>query len=319
VKKKLCKFLICGVCLVCGIVGVIFTYCNGENEEKATEGMQEINIATTTMYSDQGTSKSSKEMKQKLEVDLWHLMVEDSAQYQLYVMLPEWDDPLIIGNDLQSSASIIKLFIMGTAYEMAGRGSLDLDQLITIHASDMVGGAGVLNGADDGSAYSVKKLLELMITESDNTATNVLMDMIGQDNIQQFMIEKGCTSSILQRKMMDFAALKRGRDNYTTAADVGRFFWLLQAEQLTGSQEMLRILFQQKDCECFPKALPDARIAHKTGELVGVYHDAGIVYSQGKRYILCIMSSGSQNRENTLETMRMMAKAVDRELMKNSK
>ena len=252
--------------------------------------------------------------QQKLEAALRDSMAQDSAQYEAYVWLPDWQKPLIIGNHQQSSASIIKIYILGTAFELAGHGQLDLQQAVTVHQSDMVGGAGVINGRSGEPQFTIRELLKLMITESDNTATNVLMDTIGVDRIRSFMTAHGYSQSVLQRKMMDFNALKRGEDNFTTAADVGKFFRELRTHQVVSpaaDQAMIDILFGQTDTECFPAALPEAKIAHKTGELEGVYHDAGIIYEGGQGYVLCIMSEHSHGRSNTLVTMRTMAKLVD--------
>lgn len=296
-----------------GIVSAAGCGLMGENQKT-----QEANVEQNTVpkITEQTAERESKGWQQRLQLDssLRQLMERDSARYQVYVFFPQWDEPLNIGEGQQSSASIIKIFILGAAYELAERGQLDLDRLITVQQSDMVGGAGVINGRSGEPVYTVRELLKLMITESDNTATNVLMDTVGLARIRDFMKEHGFDDSVLQRKMMDFEALRAGKDNFTTAADAGRFFQLLREHKLVSERadrEMIGILFGQTDTECFPQALPQAKIAHKTGELSGVYHDTGIVYEAGDSYVLCIMSVDSRGRGNTLSTMRDMAKVVD--------
>ena len=74
---------------------------------------------------------------------------------------------------------------------------------------------------------------------------------------------------------------------------------------------MEKILFAQTDTECFPCALPQAGIAHKTGELAGLYHDAWIIYDGNKSYVLVIFSSKSANRGKTLQTMCRMTEVVN--------
>ena len=307
--------ILLAVILLLALCGVTAVGCGllGENK-KAQEG--QVSVAATAPVEVQAAEHKPKgrEQRLQLEASLRQLMDKDSAKYQVYVFFPQWDEPLVMGDGPQSSASIIKIFILGTAYELAERGQLDLNQQVTVHQSDMVGGAGVINGRSGEPVYTVRKLLELMITESDNTATNVLMDTIGIERIHRFMREHGFQDSVLQRKMMDFEALRDGRDNFTTAADVGKFFRVLREHKLvseTADSEMIAILFGQTDTECFPQALPQARIAHKTGELSGVYHDAGIVYEANDSYVLCILSTDSRGRGNTLSTMRDMAKTVD--------
>lgn len=304
------------ISLLLAFWGMIAAGCGllGENK-KAQEGMASVaTVGTPVEVQETEHKPADREQRLQLESSLRELMDKDSAKYQVYVFLPQWDEPLIMGEEPQSSASIIKIFILGTAYELAERGQLNLNQQVTIHQADMVGGAGVINGRSGEPVYTVRNLLELMITESDNTATNVLMDTIGIERIQRFMTVHGFQDSVLQRKMMDFEALRAGRDNFTTAGDVGKFFRLLREHKLVSEaadSEMISILFGQTDRECFPQALPEARIAHKTGELSGVYHDAGIVYEANDSYVLCIMSTDSRGRGNTLSTMRDMAKTVD--------
>ncbi|TYZ23925.1 serine hydrolase [Selenomonas ruminis] len=307
--------ILLAVCLLLAVCMVSAAGCGLLGENKKTQEVPEP--ASNTIVAGEvkeAEQPAGREQRLALAASLRQLMEKDSAKYQVYVFFPQWDEPLVMGKDPQSSASIIKIFILGTAYELAEQGQLDLNQQVTVHPLDMVGGAGVINGQSGAPVYTVRKLLELMITESDNTATNVLMDAIGLERIHHFMKEHGFHDSILQRKMMDYEALRAGKDNFTTAADAGRFFRLLREHKLVGEaadSEMISILFGQTDTECFPQALPQARIAHKTGELSGVYHDAGIVYDANDSYVLCIMSTDSRGRGNTLSTMRNMAKTVD--------
>ena len=285
----------------------------GENQ-KTQEVHAEQNMVPQMPEQDAERISIGRQQRLQLEASLLQLMEKDSAKYQVYVLFPQWEEPLVIGAGQQSSASIIKIYILGAAYELAEQGQLDLDRQITVRQADMVGGAGVINGRSGEPVYTVRELLKLMITESDNTATNVLMDNIGVPRIRDFMKEHGFNDSVLQRKMMDFEALRAGKDNFTTAADVGCFFRLLREHKLVSERadrEMIAILFGQTDTECFPQALPQAKIAHKTGELSGVYHDTGIIYEAGDSYVLCIMSVDSRGRGNTLSTMRDMAKVVD--------
>ena len=304
------------ISLLLAFGGMIAAGCGllGENK-KAQEGMASVATAGTPLEVQETEHKpAGREQRLQLESSLRELMDKDSAKYQVYVFLPQWDEPLIMGEEPQSSASIIKIFILGTAYELAEHGQLNLNQQVTVHQADMVGGAGVINGRSGELVYTVRELLKLMITESDNTATNVLMDNIGVPRIRDFMKEHGFNDSVLQRKMMDFEALRAGKDNFTTAADVGCFFRLLREHKLVSERadrEMIAILFGQTDMECFPQALPQAKIAHKTGELSGVYHDTGIIHEAGDSYVLCIMSVDSRGRGNTISTMRDMAKVVD--------
>lgn len=260
------------------------------------------------------TKNTSKGEKKVLEEEFSSLLAGDDAQYSIYVLFPSWSEPLVKNDRQQSSASVIKIFILSTAYDMAEKGELDLDEKIRVRRKDMVGGAGILNGRAGEPVLSVRELLRLMITESDNTATNVLIDRLTFVRIQDYCDRHGFTNTVLRRKMMDTKALQSGRDNLTTVKDVGEWMRRLKARELvspSADAAMEQILFAQTDTECFPRALPQARIAHKTGELAGLYHDAGIIYDSNKSYVLVIFSSKSANRSKTLRMMRRMTEAVN--------
>lgn len=247
------------------------------------------------------------------------IAAEDGADFQLYVAFSDWDTPYVMNSRSQSSASIIKIYILGAVLELSDRGVLDLDQKITVRRSDIVGGAGSISGHTGEPVYSVYKLLDYMITESDNTATNVLIDTIGMDTVQDFIVRHGFTDTVIRRKMMDFRALQEGRDNLTSISDVGKFFSLVCEGRLVSPRAdgmMIDIFLRQTDKECLNSAIPDGNIAHKTGELAGVYHDVGIVYHESKSYVLCIMTNNSPNRKHTLEVMRRIAAMVDAQFWK---
>lgn len=195
-------------CLLLWGAGVFFSY---EPEEPLAAPQVDPVAAENKELS---TPKDDDE--KALEERLSSLMEKDGTQYSVYVLLPSWPTPLVSHDRQQSSASIIKIFILSTAYEMAEEGKLDLDEEIRVRRRDMVGGSGILNGRPGEPVLSVRELLRLMITESDNTATNVMMDRLTFAGIQSHCEAHGFTNTILRRKMMDIRALRAGRDNLTT-------------------------------------------------------------------------------------------------------
>ena len=95
--------------------------------------------------------------------------------------------------------------------------------------------------------------------------------------------------------MMDFEAARQGKENMTTAGDMGRFFTLLAQGNVvntTADQTMRDILCQQEDNPILPAQLPhQLPVAHKTGELDGIYHDCGIIYGAKGPIVLCLLAS----------------------------
>lgn len=201
------------------------------------------------------------------------------------------------------AASMIKVFILGKAMQQIQAGAMHLEDRIVMTEDDKVGGAGIITGYEAGTAFTVYDLLVLMITESDNTATNMMIDQLGMDQINQYIAREGYADSILQRKMMDFDAVAAGRENYTSVNDLGTFFVRLYNGQVVDPYYdglMIEILKGQTDTEGIPTALPNAVVAHKTGELGGVYNDGGIVYDEHNSVIV-VMTDDFSSRDNAID------------------
>ena len=122
------------------------------------------------------------------------------------------------------ATSMIKIFILAKAYEDIQSGSLRRNETFTLTPDNVVGGAGILQGRGDGTRVSLQEALNLMITESDNTAANLLIDRLGMDRINSYMQSHGYTHGVLRRKMMDTEAMREGRENLTSTRDVALLF-----------------------------------------------------------------------------------------------
>ena len=122
-----------------------------------------------------------------LRNDINELLVENQENYSIFVLKPALsDEPLVINNKVRRSASMIKVFIMAYVMDEAAHSKLNLASPITLKSSDKVGGAGIISGWRTGTEISIEELTRLMITESDNTATNILIDYLGMDNINTY-------------------------------------------------------------------------------------------------------------------------------------
>lgn len=204
-----------------------------------------------------------------------------------------------INERMMRSASLIKLYIIGEAFRQKKNGILDFSEKITMKKSDIVGGAGSLQKKAIGTIFSVNELIEIMITESDNIATNMIIERVGMKNVNKFIADNGFSSSMLQRKMMDVEAIKLGRENYTSVGDVAQFFKKIYFHELVDNESdisILNILLRQTDNDKIPALLPPTiKVAHKTGELIGAVHDAGVIFSEKGDFILCIMTEEAFN------------------------
>ncbi|MDF2569335.1 MAG: per1 [Sporomusa sp.] len=194
------------------------------------------------------------------------------------------------------AASMIKVPIMIEVMRQAAAGTLSLDQMFEITDDVKTEGAGILKELRSGAPMTVRELVTLMIILSDNTATNVLINLVGMNAINTTVTGLGLRSTVLQRKMMDFAAAKAGKENYTSAADLAQLFAAIANNNLPiplqYNELMLDILKRQQVRDKLPFYLPEEIIiAHKTGTLPGAEHDAGILFVPGGPYIICVLTA----------------------------
>ena len=192
------------------------------------------------------------------------------------------------------SASMVKIPIMAAVFQAVHDGKISLDQMVTMTSRDQVSGSGILKTMPLGSRYSVRKLMRLMITRSDNTAANMLISLVGRNYINSYFKRIGLKNTNLSRKMMDFSQRRKGVENYTTARDVS----LLLEKMYKGSfinakvsRQCLALLKLQKVKDRIPRQLPkEVVVAHKTGLERSVCHDAGIVFTEKGDFLICILT-----------------------------
>ena len=196
------------------------------------------------------------------------------------------------------SASLIKLPLLLCALEAVQKGELSFDQRIPICEQQHTGDTRTI--ARSASCAPLSFLLETMIADSDNTAANVLIDFLGMERVNALCKTCGMSGTCLRRHMLDFGAAVRGEENDTTARDILRFFSLLQEDAfLTPAlcETARRILLAQRDKAYLMYAMPKQRAAHKTGELPGIRHDAGILYG-GRRTVGFSVLTQSDNENS---------------------
>lgn len=213
---------------------------------------------------------------------VWHMDIETGR-----VGAYNADKPLV-------AASVIKLFIMAEAFRAIEAGEISRNQEFVKTKEMNMPSCGALNYMHDGLRVTLMDLVTLMIILSDNTATNMLIDYLGMDNINAQIKAIGAEGCALNRRLFDSEASRRGVQNYITASGVGRFFRLLHEGRLvseSASREMLDILKNQRLNGKLPFFL-DCAVAHKTGEDSGITHDAGIVYCE-KPFILVMLSNNT--------------------------
>ena len=153
---------------------------------------------------------------------------------------------------------------------------------------------------------SIRDYAVLMVTLSDNTATNVLIDRLGMDRIAARMQGLGLDATKLRRHMMDTAAARRGDENVSTPDELVR---LLKAMN-DGMPQAIELLKKPKENR-LRKGLPEGvASADKSGELEGVRVDAGIVFAKNRPYALCVMTTFLKDEAEGERAIEAMSRAA---------
>jgi beta-lactamase class A len=166
-----------------------------------------------------------------------------------------------------------------------------------------------------GRMLTVHELAEHMIVTSSNLATNLLLDLVGIEAARAALTRLHVSGIDLVRGVEDEAAWEAGINNRVTAAglcDAMRLIEEGKAISPEASKAMLDILHQQRFRSGIPAGLPeDARVAHKTGEISTVAHDAGIVYLDGRdAYVVVILTEWAPDVNGRQETIASISRAV---------
>lgn len=195
------------------------------------------------------------------------------------------------------SASTIKILIMIEALKQIMEGRISLDEMVFVKSYERVDFS--IISELDVACYSIRDLITLMIIISDNTATNVLIDILGYDNINAQAERMQLKGTALNRKMMDFEAARQGRQNLTTARDMAYMMEALYKGRILDRNMCdlaLNILKRQKHKDLLKRYIAeDIVVAHKSGDLENLNHDIGIFYLPDAVYLLGVFVTEAES------------------------
>jgi len=224
---------------------------------------------------------------------------------------------LLHADEVFPQASSIKIAVLAELYHQAQQGKLKLTDVYTVQSSDLVPDSDIMGGLTPGvTRITLRDLATMMIAVSDNSATNVLIDRVGMENVNALLDSLGLTHIRLRRKMMDLNAAGEGRENVATSAEMMTLLENLYRGKVLNKEftdDFFRILSTHKD-SFIPRDLPEGlKIANKPGELEGVRNDSGIVFVEKRPYIICVMTTYLRRERDgeeaiskiSLETYRM--------------
>lgn len=231
------------------------------------------------------------------------------------------------GDRFFHAASTIKVAFLLAVYKAAEEGRIRLDD--TLHVRNRfhsVADGEVFRVATDrdadpdvhkrlGRSMRVHELARAMIVRSSNLATNLLLDYLGLDQLSRVMKEAKLEGVKARRGVEDNRAFEQGINNEVTANGLVRLFRMLCEEKFLRAEtrgQMLDILRGQEFKSMIPAKLPDeATVAHKTGEISTVCHDAGIVFlPERKPYVLAILTEMPASVETRHKPVAEISRAV---------
>jgi beta-lactamase class A len=166
-----------------------------------------------------------------------------------------------------------------------------------------------------GKMMRIRELAHHMITTSSNLATNLLLDLVGVETVQGVLDHYKVDGIDFRRGVEDERAFAAGISNRTTAFGLMSLLRLIEAERVFSpelSREMLDILHQQEFRNGIPGRLPrEVRVAHKTGDISTIAHDAGIVYPANRKpYIIAILTEWDPDTSGRTATIATVSQEV---------
>jgi beta-lactamase class A len=223
------------------------------------------------------------------------------------------------------AASTMKVPVMIELFRQARAGTLTLDDPLAIRngfRSIVDGSPYTLNEGDDsdkaihaaiGQTRTLRQLCEAMITGSSNFAANLLLEKVGVENVRRTVDSLGAEGMQVRRGVEDQKAFDKGLNNTTTARGLLMLFEHLargEAVDRDSDAAMVEILKRQKFNDAIPAGVPPGTaVAHKTGTITRIHHDAAIVFGP-RPYVLVLLVRGIQDQKQSAALMADLSKKV---------
>lgn len=217
-------------------------------------------------------------------------------------------------DEVFAQASSIKIAVLADLYLQAQQGKLKLTDLYTVQSSDLVPDSDIMGGLTPGvTRITLRDLATMMVAVSDNSATNVLIDRVGMENVNAMLDSLGLAHTRLRRKMMDLAAAKQGRENVSSPREMMLLLGAIYRGKVLNKEsaaDFFQVLSTNK-VSWIPRDLPAGlKIANKPGELEAVRNDSGLVFVEGRPYIICVMTSFLGNEREGEEAISKISLAT---------
>jgi beta-lactamase class A len=268
----------------------------------------------------------------ELRARVQKLIDASGAEVAVVMRTLDGKNELLIDADTSfHAASTMKVPVMIELYRQAETGTLKLDDPLPIKNefhSIVDGSAYQLSvGADSdaevykaiGKTMTLRALCEAMITVSSNFAANLLIERVGVENVRKTVSRLGADGMVVLRGVEDQKAFDKGLNNATTARALAVLMQKLaqgNAVSARADAAMVAILERQKFRDAIPSGVPDrTAVAHKTGNITRIHHDAAIVYGP-RPYVLVVLVRGIQDQKVSGPLMASISREIWNELTK---
>ncbi|HEY3780225.1 MAG TPA: serine hydrolase [Fimbriimonadaceae bacterium] len=218
---------------------------------------------------------------------------------------------LIDADESFHAASTMKVPVLVELFHQAELGNVSLVSKVKVRNQffSLADGSAYTTEVEDDGEKTLYQLLEedaplidvatLMITHSSNLGTNLLMELLGAENVNAYMAEIGLRDLVVRRGVMDMKAFNLGMNNKVTASALMSLAAKLARGEVVSpaaSEAMIGIMRQQFYLNSIPAKLPaDANVANKTGSMTMICHDFGIVYPPSRGpFVLAVLTRGLQ-------------------------
>ena len=223
------------------------------------------------------------------------------------------------------AASTMKVPVMIEVFAQAERGRFALDDSLVIRNTfrSIVDGSAYSISDDsdteiyehEGESMSIRALTERMITQSSNLATNLVIEYVTPDSVRQTLERLGAGDMHVLRGVEDIKAYRQGLSNTTTAGALATLLLALmegRAVSPAADRAMTDILLDQEHNAMIPAGLPEGtRVAHKTGWITRIHHDAALVYpTEQPPYVLVVLTEGVEEHARSSHLGAKIARAV---------
>ncbi|NBY03308.1 MAG: serine hydrolase [Planctomycetes bacterium] len=236
----------------------------------------------------------------KITIGVKNLTTGDSYYYQPDLVMP--------------TASLIKLGVMVTAYNLADQSKIKLNDMVLLQKEDKVPGSGILTtNFTEGTSFPLKDAIRLMIAYSDNTATNLVLDQIGIRTVNTTLTQMGFINTRINAKVfkgsttsVDPDQTKKYGLGSTTAKETIHLLesiYTNKAATETSCKAMIEHLKKVENKDMLPRELEGKikSIAHKIGAVSDARTDAGILYFEGGPVAICVLTAENIDKRWTFE------------------